>query len=79
VIEKLGLNERQLKAVRYAKEKERISTAEYKALTKTSESTALRELRQLTKLGVLQKIGTSGRAAHYIIAKTKPAINPSNP
>ena len=78
VLEKLGLNERQLKAVKYVKEKERISTGEYRDMTKTSESTALRELRQLTKLGVLEKVGTSGRAAHYIIAKAKPVINPSN-
>ncbi len=48
-------------------------------MTNTSESTALRELRQLTKLGVLEKVGTSGRASHYIIAKAKPVVNPSNP
>ena len=79
VLEKLGLNERKLKAVKYVKGKGRISTGEYREMTKTSESTALRKLRQLTKLRVLGKVGTSGRAAHYIIAKAKPVINPSNP
>jgi len=34
-------------------------------------------VRQLTKLGVLEKVGKSGRAAHYIIAKAKLVLNPS--
>jgi hypothetical protein len=38
-----------------------------------------RELLQLTKLGILEKVGVAGRAIHYIVAKEKPVINPSNP
>ncbi|MEW6599820.1 MAG: ATP-binding protein [Nitrospirota bacterium] len=79
MLSRLGLNKRQLKAVKYVKDKERISTGEYRDMTETSESTALRELRQLTEMGVLEKVGTSGRATHYIIAKAKPFINSSNP
>ena len=73
------LNERQMRAVAHVKSKGRISTGEYRDMVKVSESTALRELRQLTKLGVLEKVGGTGRAAHYIVAKAKPVINPSNP
>ena len=79
VLAELHLNDRQIQAVMYVKTSGRISTGEYQAMTKTSESTALRELRQLTKLCVFEKVGASGRAAHYIVAKAKPVINPSNP
>jgi predicted HTH transcriptional regulator len=79
VMKKLDLNNRQVQAVAHAKTTGRISTGEYRGITKVSESTALRELRQLTKLGVFEKVGGSGRAAHYIVAKTKPVIKPSNP
>lgn len=79
VVAELHLNDRQVQAVMHAKTSGRISTGEYRAMTKTSESTALRELRHLTKLCVLEKVGGSGRAAHYVVAKAKPVINPSNP
>jgi len=79
VVAELHLNDRQVQAVMHAKTSGRISTGEYRAMTKTSESTALRELRNLTKLCVLEKVGGSGRAAHYVVAKAKPVINPSNP
>jgi predicted HTH transcriptional regulator len=79
VVTELQLNERQVKAVRHAKISGRISTGEYRAMAKISESTALRELRHLTKLCVLEKVGGSGRAAHYVVAKAKPVINPLNP
>jgi len=79
VMAKLDLNNRQVQAVVHAKSTGRISTGEYRDMVKVSESTALRELRQLTKLGILEKIGGTGRAAHYIVAKVKPVINPSNP
>jgi len=79
VVAELHLNDRQVQAVMHAKTSGRISTGEYRTMTKTSESTALRELRHLTKLCVLKKVGGSGRAAHYVVAKGKPVINPSNP
>jgi predicted HTH transcriptional regulator len=68
-----------VRAVAHAKSTGRIRTGEYRDMVKVSESTALRELRQLTKLGVLEKIGGAGRAVHYIVAKVKPVINPLNP
>lgn len=79
VMAKLDLSDRQVRAVAHAKSKGRISTGEYRDMVKVSESTALRELRQLTKLGILEKVGGTGRAAHYIVVKAKPVINPSNP
>jgi predicted HTH transcriptional regulator len=76
VMAKLDLNDRQVRAVAHAKSKGRISTGEYRDMVKVSESTALRELRQLTKLGVFEKVGGTGRAAHYIVARVKPVMNP---
>jgi predicted HTH transcriptional regulator len=79
VMAKFDLNDRQVQAIAYTKRKGRISTGEYRDMTNVSESTALRELRHLTQLGILKKIGDTGRAAHYIVVKAKPVINPSNP
>jgi hypothetical protein len=53
-----------------------------------SERTAVRDLRQLTDLGIFTKIGSTGQPAHYIIVKAKlgkikkggePVMNPLNP
>ena len=76
---RLGINERQKLAVNHAKTTGGINNSLYRNITGISESTALRELRQLVQLGVLEKVGDTGRAAHYTIVKEKPVINPSNP
>jgi len=54
---KLGLNERQLKAVFFVKEKGSITNSAYQLLNKTSDRTALRDLETLTELNVLIKEG----------------------
>jgi len=60
---KLGLNERQLKAVEYVKEKGKITNKEYQELNETSDRTASRDLENLVDLGVFvregEKKGTS--------------------
>ena len=65
----------------YAKIKGRINNAQYRDITGTSARTALRELRHLTSLGILDKVGGTGQATHYAIAKAKPIVeqkeNPS--
>jgi len=72
------LNDRQRKAVSFLKVHRRITNADYQELTGASESTALRDLNALRKLGVIVKVGGTGRNAHYTIA-TKPARNPPKP
>ena len=79
VVNGLGLSERQQKGLLLAKKAGRISNNEYRGVTGTSESTALRELRQLAGLGVLEKVGGTGRAAYYAVTKKKPVTNPPNP
>jgi ATP-dependent DNA helicase RecG len=73
----LDLNDRQRQVIKHVKATGRIDNAQYRDITGVSERTALRELRQLTQLGVLEKVGHTGRAAHYVIAKHKPA-KPAN-
>ena len=78
VMAELALNDRQRQVIKHAKVTGRIDNTQYRDITGVSGRTALRELRQLTQLGVLEKVGHTGRAAHYVIAKHKPAINPPN-
>jgi len=54
---KLGLNERQIKAVFFVKEKGEISNKEFQVLNKTSDRTALRDLENLTELNIFEKVG----------------------
>ena len=54
---KLGLNDRQLKAVGFVKEKGKITNKEYQELNETSDRTALRDLENLTELNVFVKDG----------------------
>jgi ATP-dependent DNA helicase RecG len=79
VMDELGLNERQKKALRKAKDFGAIDNRMLRNEMAVSESTALRELRKLADIGMLERIGETGRSTHYRVARTKPVINPSNP
>ncbi len=70
----LGLNERQMKAVAYLKIHGRINNAQYREITGISSRTALRELRQLADIALLVKVGGTGQATHYVIAKAQSVI-----
>mgnify|MGYP003551833455 FL=1 len=52
---KLGLNNRQVNAVIFVKEKGKISNKEYQEINKTSDRTALRDLDNLIELNVFVK------------------------
>jgi ATP-dependent DNA helicase RecG len=56
-VQEIGLNERQIKAVYYVKEKEFITNSIYQELCNTSERTASKDLENLTGLNVLNKTG----------------------
>ena len=61
----LGLNERQIKAVMYVKEKGRITNTEYQELTKISRQMATIDLAETVKRGVFNKIGKAGKGIAY--------------
>lgn len=64
----LGLNERQMKAVMYVKEKGKITNKEYREITGLSDEGARIDLGELTEKRVLQLRG-KGRNAHYVLKK----------
>ena len=61
-----GLNERQLKAVAFVKTHGRITNQEYQNFVTVSKPTASRDLDELSKKGVFEKVGTTGRGTHYV-------------
>ncbi len=62
---KMGLNERQIKAVLYVKENGKISNGEYMELTKVSRQTATRDLSELVKSKIFKKRGVTGKGTEY--------------
>ena len=65
-LSKVALNERQIKAVMYVKEKGRITNKEYQELNAVSNKTAYLELSDVVEKGVLLLEG-SGRMIGYIL------------
>ena len=65
-LKKLGIKERQIKAVMYVKEKGKITNKEYRELTGLSDEGARIDLIGLSKRNLIQPIG-KGRSAHYIL------------
>jgi ATP-dependent DNA helicase RecG len=65
-LSKLGLNERQIKAVLYVRENGKITNSEYQEINTISKRTATNDLSELVdKFSVLQKYGTSGSNIYY--------------
>jgi len=73
VLEGLGLNERQIQAVRYIKEKSRITNKQYQDLYGVGKRQASNDLNDLEKRQVLKRIGKTGRGTYYILRGTKGA------
>ncbi|MEI8011489.1 MAG: DUF4062 domain-containing protein [Candidatus Omnitrophota bacterium] len=64
-LSRIGLNERQMKAVKYVKEHGQISNQVYQNLNKTTKRTASRDLADLVSHGVFQKSGVTGKGTLY--------------
>ena len=69
----LGLNERQVQAVRYVKERGRIANTEHQKLTGVKKRQASLDLTDLTEKGVLLRVGVTGAGAYYILRNDKGA------
>ena len=61
-----GLNERKIKAVLYVKEKGQITNKEYQVINETNRRTALRDLDDLCKQGILERMGEL-KSTYYTI------------
>ena len=78
-LQTLGLNERQIKAVIYVKQKGKIANREYREMFNIKNRMALIELSDLCDKRILIRVGKTGRATEYILigqTRNKPAINP---
>ena len=64
-LQKLKLNERQIKAVLYVKEKGRITNGEYQDLNECSKATANRDLTELVENSILLFNDIAGAGANY--------------
>lgn len=69
-LRKMGLNERQIKAVKYIKENGKITNREYQEINAVSNKTAFLELSDLVKREILVNIG-SGRTLAYTLKVMK--------
>lgn len=67
----MGLNERQLQAVKYVKGKGQITNKEYREALSLPRRTALRDLNELCAKGIFKKIATSGRNVQYVLMRHK--------
>lgn len=72
-LKKLGLTERQIKAVLYVKENGKITNKIFQELTNSSERTATRDLKQLVNIGLFEQIGSTGKGTSYILRSHKAA------
>ncbi len=68
---KLGLNDRQIRAVMYVKEKGRITNKEYQELNKISKPMTSIDLKGLVDKKIFKKLGRTGRGTEYIMSKGK--------
>ena len=69
VIGSLDLNDRQRSALTHLKTIGRIGNTEYQSLFGVAKRTAHRDLIDLVKKGVLEKIGTTGKGTAYVLWK----------
>ncbi len=80
ILTKLGLNERQMKAIKYVKKNGQITNREYRELAGLdTDRTALRDLAMLCRKKVFEKIGTTGRNTVYSLTRHKPDKSDKNP
>ena len=70
-LSELGLNDRQRRAIDFVKTNGRIDNSEYQQLTEVTKKTASRHLSELVDLGLLAKVGTTGRGVHYVLSTGK--------
>ena len=66
VMDRLDLNERQRQSVLIVKAGGQIGNKDYQEMFGVSKPTASRDLDELVRKGVLEKVGTTGKGTHYV-------------
>lgn len=64
-LRKMGLNDRQIKAVLYVKERGDITNKEYQQICGISARTATRDLADLVSRGIFEQVGITGKGTSY--------------
>jgi ATP-dependent DNA helicase RecG len=65
----MGLNERQIKAVMYVKEKGKITNKEYQENFGIKKRQSTDDLKVLERKGIFEKVGTTGKGTYYVLKK----------
>lgn len=65
ILSSMGLNERQMKAMKFIKSKGQITNHDYQTMTRVSKATATRDLVDLLKKGIIERLGVTGRGTAY--------------
>lgn len=73
VLNKLGLNERQIGAVKFIKNEGKITNKEYQENFGLKKRQASDDFKELENKGVIKKIGTTGRGTYYVLRGAKGA------
>lgn len=66
-LQSLNLNDRQIKAILYTKEKEKITNSEYQKINDCSRNTASNDLSELVEKELLKPSGLKGAGAFYCL------------
>ncbi len=66
-LQAMGLNERQIMAVLYVRERGSITNTAYQGLVTVSKRTSSRDLEDLVVRGVLERFGRTGKGTHYVL------------
>ena len=78
LLEKLGLPERQRRAIAFVKAKGSMTSAQYQQLAEVSRGTAIRDMATLVANGLLLRRGEK-RGAHYVLRRKGAADAPNGP
>lgn len=70
-LRKLELNERQIKAVMYVKEKGKITNIEYQELCEVKKRQATDDLRELENEEIFERVGATGKGTYYTLKKSQ--------
>jgi len=72
VLQEMGLNERQVLAVNHLKTQGSITNSGYQSLTGVAATTALKELKALVDLGILERRAPSRKKTQYVLREERP-------
>jgi ATP-dependent DNA helicase RecG len=64
-LKSLGLNNRQIKVIKYLNEHKRITNSEYQNIYEVSRNTATRDLSELVERGLIKSSDTKGAGSYY--------------